>query len=91
MSPERPRRHLSPEQIEHRRRARAEGVERRRQNRDPNLFTIRNAAEYLGIGESTFRRQLAKDSALKAALVIYVGHQMRISKIRLERYLHGDP
>ena len=54
----------------------------------PDLLTVAQAAERLGISEVTAYRLVAQGEMPGA---VRVGGQWRVSKPRLERHLHGDP
>lgn len=59
--------------------------------RDPNLLTVREAAAFMGIKETRMRQILREDEAFRSYVTTSAafGSWSRISRVRLERWLHG--
>lgn len=57
---------------------------------DPNVLTIPQAARLMGVCDDTLRAQLRDDPEFYGRVAVTVGRQIRVSRLRLERYLHGE-
>jgi hypothetical protein len=57
---------------------------------DPDLITLPASAVRLGISEKTAQR-LARAGKFPGGAAIQIGRQWRVSVVKLERFLHGEP
>lgn len=59
--------------------------------RDPNILTVSEAARFMRCSRQTLYTMLGdKSSAFGEYVSVYIGARRRISKVRLERWLHGE-
>lgn len=57
---------------------------------DPNVLSVAEAARRMRCSEMTLRRMLAANASFAESVVVRIGCRTRISKVRLERWLHGE-
>jgi len=62
---------------------------KRPERRDPDLVSMADAADWLGISEATARK-MANDGTFPGDAAFQVERQWRVSMPRLRRALHGQ-